>query len=54
MRVKANGSWSVVLEEDDDGSDGEGVPRPAAVAAAKPKAAQAPVVRREVEVIELD
>jgi hypothetical protein len=54
MRVKADGSWSVVLEEDDDGSDGEGAPRPAAVAAAKAKPAQAPAVRREVEVIELD
>jgi hypothetical protein len=56
MRVKADGSWSVVLDEDEDGgSDGEG---PTARSASASVTANQPppttVVRKEVEVIEID
>jgi hypothetical protein len=56
MRVKADGSWSVVVEADDEdaGSDGEegALRRKDTV---KNRVAQAPVtVRKEVEVIEID
>ncbi|KAK4121273.1 hypothetical protein N657DRAFT_122907 [Parathielavia appendiculata] len=58
MRVKADGSWSVVVDDEGDGdagSDGEG---PASrwkskVVVAETRAATVPV-RREVEVIEID
>ncbi|KAK3296716.1 uncharacterized protein B0H64DRAFT_356238 [Chaetomium fimeti] len=56
LRVKADGSWSVVLEADDDGESDEEErhgSRPAATA--KGKAVQVPTApRREVEVIEID
>ncbi|KAG7289789.1 hypothetical protein NEMBOFW57_006165 [Staphylotrichum longicolle] len=56
LRVKADGSWSVVLEDDDDGAsddDGAGPAVPVSVGARK--APQVPALpRREVEVIELD
>ncbi|SPQ20880.1 eabbef88-805f-4c5f-b6af-dd25334a38d9 [Thermothielavioides terrestris] len=67
MRVRADGSWSVVLETDDDGgSDGEGSRARSASAAAassaqtslgrkgttQPTSSTGP--RREVEVIEID
>jgi hypothetical protein len=59
LRVKADGSWSVVLEADDDGaSDDEGFPAAPASAPTSAVARKAPQVpalpRREVEVIELD
>ncbi|KAK4236488.1 zinc finger MIZ domain-containing protein 2 [Achaetomium macrosporum] len=58
MRVKADGSWSVVLEEDEDGgSDGEVPTAPSASASASVRANQpipATGARREVEVIEID
>jgi hypothetical protein len=57
MRVKADGEWSVVVEEEgDDGSDGEGEARGGGGATGR-ASAQAPipiVARREIEVIELD
>lgn len=58
LRVKADGSWSVVLEDDDDGAsddDGVGPAAPVSVSAGARKAPQVPALpRREVEVIELD
>ena len=56
LRVKADGSWTVVLEADDDGeSDEEERHGLQPAATAKGKAAQIPApVRREVEVIEID
>lgn len=54
LRVKPDGTWSAVLEEEDgDDSEADG---PAAAAPKKANLPQAPVasVRREVEVIELD
>jgi hypothetical protein len=56
LRVKADGSWTVVLEADDDmESDEEERHRSQSATTAKGKAVQVPAAaRREVEVIEID
>lgn len=56
LRVRADGSWSVVLDAEDEGSeDGAGGGGTAAKAeAAGGGMPAAPVVRREVEIIEID
>ncbi|KAL2133023.1 hypothetical protein VTI74DRAFT_3029 [Chaetomium olivicolor] len=63
MRVKADGSWTVILEEDDDGGSDEEAPaakKRASVGVGFGKAAKQglpaamPSVRREMEVIEID
>ncbi len=56
MRVKADGSWTVVVEEDDEDSDDDGIPSSSTAGlgrVAKPTPQPAPR-RPEVEVIEID
>ena len=59
LRVRADGSWSVVLEAEDEGSEDEGVGGVGTAAKAEAPGGgagmpAAPVVRREVEIIEID